>query len=163
MGVIIGAVAVILMLAGLLLIPLGLPGLWLIVSVAVALALLGRLSLGFALVAAGAGLVAEVAEFLVLKGFGKAYGGSSRAFWGAVLGGMAGLFVGLPVPIVGPILTAFLGTFVGAGLVTYVETRSLARSTRVGWGVVLARTAAVVLKVGTGVAILAAVGVALLL
>jgi hypothetical protein len=44
-----------------------------------------------------------------------------------------------------------------------LETRSVSRSTRVGWGVVLARTIAVVLKVGTALAVVAAVGVALVL
>ena len=86
--------------------------------------------------------------------FGRAYGGSRRAFWGAVAGGFLGIFVGLPIPLVGPVLTAFLGTFLGALLVTLVETRSLAGSTRVGWGMVLARTASVGLKMGTGVAFL---------
>lgn len=162
MNVLIGLAATLLMFAGLLLIPLGLPGLWLIVSVAVGLALLDWLPASFAVAAAGAGALAELVEFVILKVFGSAYGGSTRAFWGAVLGGMLGLFVGLPVPLVGPIVTALLGTFVGAWAVTYMETRSVARSTRVGWGVVLARTIAVVVKVGTGVAIAAAVAVAVL-
>lgn len=163
MTIVIGIAAVLLMLLGLVLIPFGLPGLWLVIGVAVALALLGWLSLRFALAVAIAGVVAELAELAVLRFFGKAYGGSTRAFWGAVVGGMIGLFVGLPVPLVGPVLTVFLGTFLGAGLVTWLETRSMAHSTRVGWGVVLARTLAVVLKVGTALAVAAAVGVALVL
>ena len=163
MTIVIGVAAALLMLLGLLLIPFGLPGLWIVVGVAVALALPGWVSPGLALAAVIAGTVAELAELLVLRSLGKAYGGSTRAFWGAVVGGMLGLFVGLPVPVVGPILTVFLGTFAGAGLVTWLETRSMARSTRVGWGVVLARTVAVVLKVGTALAVAAAVGVAVVL
>ena len=156
------AVVVLAMLACLVLIPLGLPGLWLIVAITIGLVLLGSLSWSFWLVVAGVALVTEIAEFGVLKKFGDAYGGSRKAFWGAVLGGMAGLFIGLPVPIIGPMITAFLGTFIGAGLVTYVETLSLEKSAKVGWGVLLARTAAVALKVAVGVAVIAAVGVALL-
>lgn len=163
MTIVIGIAAAFLMLLGLVLIPFGLPGLWLVVGVAAALALLGWLTLRFALIAVMAGVIAELAELGVLRAFGKAYGGSTRAFWGAVIGGLLGLFAGLPVPLVGPILTAFLGTFLGAGLVTYLETRSMSQSTRVGWGVVLARTVAVVLKVGTALAVAAAVGVALVL
>ena len=102
-------------------------------------------------------------ELLVVSRFGRAYGGSRRAFWGAVIGGMAGLFVGVPVPLVGPVITAFVGTFLGAGVVTLVETRSIGRSARVGWGVVLARTVAVALKVGVSVAVIATIGVALIL
>lgn len=150
------------LLVGLLLIPLGLPGLWLMVAVVLALALAGHLSWTFGLVVAGAALAAEVAEFLVLRAFGRAYGGSPRAFWGAVAGGTIGLFVGVPVPVVGPLVTAFLGTFVGAGVVTWLETRSLERSARVGWGVLLARTAAVALKVATALVVLLAVALGLL-
>ncbi len=151
------------MLACLVLIPLGLPGLWLIVVITVGLVLLGSLSWTFGLIVAGVALITEIAEFGVLKTFADTYGGSRKAFWAAVLGGMAGLFVGLPVPIIGPMVTAFLGTFIGAGLVTYVETLSLKTSAKVGWGMLFARTAAVALKIAVSVAVIATVGVALLL
>lgn len=158
------SVAVVLaMLAGVAMIPLGLPGLWVIVAVTVGLVLAGHLAWGVAATVLVVALAAEAAELLVVSRFGKVYGGSRRAFWGAVLGGMAGLFVGLPVPLVGPVLTAFAGTFLGAGVVTLLETRSIQRSARVGWGVVLARTAAVALKVAVALGVIASVGVALIL
>lgn len=144
------------------LIPLGLPGLWIVVVIVLGLVATGSLAWTFGLIATGAAGAAELGELLVLRRYGKAYGGSRKAFWGAVLGGMIGLFVGLPVPVVGSLITAFFGTFIGAGLVTYIETRSFVRSTRVGWGLVLARTVAVALKVATAVAIVGAVAVALL-
>lgn len=158
------SVAVLLaMLGGLAMIPLGLPGLWVIVAVNVGLVFAGHLAWGVASVIVVVALAAEAAELLVVSRFGRVYGGSRRAFWGAVLGGMAGLFVGLPVPLVGPVITAFAGTFLGAGIVTLMETRSIGRSARVGWGVVLARTAAVALKVAVAVGVIASVGVALIL
>lgn len=163
MSLLISGAVVVAMLVSLVLIPIGLPGLWLIIVLVMGLVLAGWLSWTFGLIAAGVAAVAEVCEFLVLRQFGKHFGGSRRAFWGAVIGGMAGLFVGLPIPVVGPLVTAFLGTFAGAGLVTYLETRSIERSTRVGWGLVLARTAAVALKIATALAIIAAVAVALVL
>lgn len=158
------SVAVLLaMLGGVAMIPLGLPGLWVIVAVTVGLVFAGHLAWGVASVIVVVALAAEAAELLVVSRFGRVYGGSRRAFWGAVLGGMAGLFVGLPVPLVGPVITAFAGTFLGAGIVTLMETRSIGRSARVGWGVVLARTAAVALKVAVAVGVIASVGVALIL
>lgn len=150
------------MAGGLMMIPLGLPGLWLIVATALALVLAGHLSWSAGGVVAVVAVLAEAAELLVVSRFGRAFGGSRRAFWGAVLGGMAGLFVGIPVPVVGPVVTAFLGTFLGAGVVTLMETRSIGRSARVGWGVLLARTAAVALKVAVAAGVIAFVGVALL-
>lgn len=151
------------MLLGVALIPLGLPGLWLIVAVTLGLVLAGHLAWTAALLVVIVAVVAEAVELLVVSRFGRVYGGSRRAFWGAVLGGMAGLFVGVPVPIVGPVLTAFVGTFLGAGIVTLLETRSIGRSARVGWGVVLARTVAVGLKVAVAVGVIASVGIALIL
>lgn len=150
-------------LAGLVMIPLGLPGLWLVVAALLAGgALLEAVGWTLPLVALGAAAVAEGVELLTVRAMGKRYGGSPRAFWGAVLGGMAGLFVGVPVPVVGPLITGFLGTFAGAWIVTFLETRDLRRSGQVGWGVLLARTVAVGLKVGVGVALLGALALALI-
>ncbi len=150
------------MLACLALIPLGLPGLWFIVLMTLGAALFGPLSLGFGVVVGVVAIVAEVAEFFLIKRFGEAYGLSSKAFWGAILGGTVGLFVGLPVPIVGSVITAFIGSFLGAGLATLYETSSVEKSARVAWGVLLARTAAMAVKVATGMGIIGAVGLALL-
>lgn len=149
------------MFVGVVLIPFGLPGLWLIVVLTLGLVVAGELPWVLVLGVAGLAALAELTEFLVVARFGRAFGGSPRAFWGAVLGGTVGLFVGLPIPLIGPIATAFLGTFVGAGLVTYIETRSIHRSARVGWGVVLARTVAVGVKVGVALGVIAMVGVGL--
>jgi uncharacterized protein len=151
------------MVGSLLVIPLGLPGLWIVVVLILGLALWHKVSWMLAGIAVVAAAVAEVGELAVVRSFGRRYGGSRRAVWGALLGGMAGLFVGIPVPVVGPLLTGFVGSFVGAGLVTWLETRSLRRSGEVGWGVVLARTAAVALKLAVGVVLVAATGVAMAL
>ncbi|MBW3535014.1 MAG: DUF456 family protein [Gemmatimonadetes bacterium] len=145
--------AVVLALA-ILLIPLGLPGAWIQLAVLAGGVLAGWVGwLTFGALAALVAL-AELGELLVLRSMGRRYGGSRKAFWGAVAGGFLGLFVGVPVPLVGPIITAFLGTFVGAGAVTWLETRSVRRAGRVGWGLLLARTLAVGLKVGAAAVVL---------
>ena len=97
MGILLSIVVVLAMLVCVLLIPLGLPGLWLIVMITLGLVLLGSLTWTFGLIVAAVALIAEIAEFGVLKRFGEAQGASRKAFWGAVLGGFVGLFVGLPV------------------------------------------------------------------
>jgi uncharacterized protein YqgC (DUF456 family) len=161
MSIVLSIAVVLAMLACLLLIPLGLPGLWLIVVMTLGLVLAGSLSWTFGATVAGVALVAEIGEFVVLGRFGKAFGGSRRAFWGAIIGGMIGLFVGVPVPIIGSVITAFLGSFIGAGVVTYFETLSVEQSARVGWGILLARTVAVALKVAVAVGVVGAVAFAL--
>lgn len=134
---------VLVMVGCVVLIPLGLPGLGLIAVLALGLTLFGQISWTVGVGVAVATLLAEGFEVLILARFGKAFGGSRRAFWGAVLGGMIGLFVGTPVPVVGSIVMAFAGSFAGAALVTFFETRSVDASARVGWGVLLARAVAV--------------------
>lgn len=146
-----------------LLIPFGIPGLWVIGVLTAGLLIAGMVGWGFTLTVLGTVLVAEVLEFVVIKRFGDAYGGSNRAFWGALVGGFAGLFVGLPIPFIGSVLTAFLGTFLGAGLVTFLETKSALRSARVGYGVLLARTVAVAMKMTTAIGVIFALTLTLLL
>jgi len=53
-------------------------------------------------------------------------GASTRALWGAALGGLVGLFFGLPGLLLGPFLGATIGELTGG--------RELAHATRVGMG-----------------------------
>jgi uncharacterized protein YqgC (DUF456 family) len=126
--------------------------------------MVGAVALGWILGYVVAGIVlaclvlaglAELAEWLLLRKVSMRFGGSPRAFWGAVAGGFLGLFVGFPVPIVGPLLTSIVGTFVGAAAVTYWESREAIAAGRVATGAILGRALAVVVKAGAGVAILA--------
>jgi len=82
------------------------------------------------------------------------YGGSNRAFWGALVGGIIGVFAGLPVPVIGSMLAGFVGSFIGAAIVAYAETRELLTAHRVGWGVLLGRILSAFLKTAAGVILL---------
>ena len=154
MSGLIGLVLVGVLLAGLLSIPFGIPGLWIMVAAVGTGWLLGYVGAGVLLACLLLAVLAELAEWLLLRDVSMRFGGSPRAFWGAVAGGFLGLFVGFPVPIIGPLLTSIVGTFVGASLVTYWESREALAAGRVGTGAVLGRAIAVVLKAGTGVVIL---------
>lgn len=99
-------------LAGLALIPVGLPGLWLIVLGIVGYGWLTdfrSLTVGFIALAIGLALLAELAEAWIGFRFARRYGGSSRAGWGALAGGLAGAVVGVPVPVVGSVVGGFVG------------------------------------------------------
>lgn len=146
---------------GFLVLPLGLPGLWIMVALLLATLPAGWVTWPTLAVLAGLALVAELLEFAVVKWMGDRYGGSRASFWGAVVGGLVGVMVGLPVPLAGPILAGCLGTFLGAGVVTFARSRSVRDASRVGWGVMLARVLAVGLKVGVGVVVLVVGGGAL--
>lgn len=148
-------VATAVMVLGLLLVPLGIPGLWVMVAALVGAVLLGApvgwlTVLGLALLAG----VAELGEYLAVKLASERWGGSSRAFWGAVAGGLVGGLVGAPVPVAGSLVGVMAGTFAGAMAVAWVESRDAGGAVQVGWGALLGRAAAAATKTAAGLAIL---------
>ncbi|HEX5830527.1 MAG TPA: DUF456 domain-containing protein [Gemmatimonadaceae bacterium] len=145
-------------LAALLLVPLGLPGLWVMVGIGFVYNwLVGTEAIGWLTLAGAAALalLGEVIETLLGARFTRRYGGSRRAAWGAVIGGIAGAIVGVPVPVVGSMVGAFAGAFVGALVAEYTVGRAAGAATRVATGALLGRAAAVAVKVGIGCAIAA--------
>jgi uncharacterized protein YqgC (DUF456 family) len=144
-------------LAGLVLIPFGLPGLWVIV-----LGILGygwltdfrTLGTGLVVLILGLALLGEVVEALVGFRFAQRYGGSSRAGWGALVGGLVGAIIGVPVPLVGSVIGGFVGAFAGAALFEYSRARQSEGALWAGWGAVLGRAVAAGVKMGLGVVML---------
>lgn len=149
------ALGIILMVLFLFLVPLGLPGVWLMLAVLAVAAGYGEVALATLAVLAALALAAEALEFVVVSRLSRRYGGSRLAFWGAIAGGLAGLAVGVPVPLVGPLLAGVAGTFLGAAAVTLWETRTPASAARVGWGATLGRALAAAVKTAVGVVVLA--------
>lgn len=145
-------------LIGLVLIPFGLPGTWVIL-----LGILGygwitdfrTISATFLVIAIGLALVGEVLETWIGFRFAKRYGGSSRAGWGALIGGLIGAIIGVPVPIVGSVVGGFVGAFIGAAVFEYSRARQAEGSVRAGWGAVLGRATAAAVKIAIGVAMVA--------
>jgi len=144
------------LLLGLILVPFGVPGTWLQVFVLSLAAVYGRISIPVLIVCIALAVAGEVAEFLFVKRLTLRHGGSRKAFWGALAGGMLGVLLGVPIPIVGSIVAGTVGSFAGAALVTWLETRDMPAAGRVGWGVVLGRVLAAAVKLGAGICILVA-------
>jgi uncharacterized protein YqgC (DUF456 family) len=143
-------------IVGLALIPLGLPGLWLMVLGVIGYGWMTRFhTIGVATIAIVVGLavVGEVLEAWVGFGLARRYGGSSRAGWGALVGGIVGALIGVPVPIVGSVIGAFVGSFAGAALFELTWSRTPGTAVRAGWGAVLGRAAAAASKIGLGVVV----------
>ena len=136
-------------LCGLVMIPLGLPGIWLMILAGAGHRLLvspptiGWLTLGLlTLIALGA----EWLEFSIAGKYTRKYGGSRRASWGAILGGLAGAFVGIPVPVVGSVIGAFAGAFAGALIAEYSIEKRHDKATRAATGALIGRAVATALK-----------------
>ena len=150
------------MAASLLIIPLGLPGLWIMLLILAVAAWTGAVSpVLFVGLLALAGL-AEFLEWVALAKLGQRYGGTQRTFWGAMLGGLVGAVVGTPVPVIGSLLGVFAGTMVGAAIATWTLVKDSDAAMKAGYGALLGRAAAVALKMAAGLLILIAGSVALL-
>lgn len=155
--------AVLVMAISLLLIPLGIPGLWIMVGILSVGLIAGEVALGTYALLLGLTVMAEVAEWLTVERLGRRFGGTNSTFWGAVVGGAIGAVLGTPVPLVGNLVGAFLGTLVGAVAATWLQTRQLGGSMRAGWGALVGRALAVAIKVFVGLLILIVGGGAWLL
>src|SRR5918994_2992979 len=141
-------------LVGLVLIPLGLPGLWVILLGIIGYGWLTdfqTLSATFLIVMIGLAILGEVFETWIGFRYAQRYGGSSRAGWGALVGGLVGAIVGVPVPIVGSVVGGFVGAFVGAALFEYTRARHSEGAVKAGWGALLGRAAAAAGKMALGV------------
>lgn len=152
-----------LLIVAMFLIPLGLPGIWMMMAVLAVGVVAGEVSILLFLALLAVAAAVELAEYLALDRIGRRYGGSRRTFWGALAGGLVGAIVGLPLPAAGTVSGLFFGTLVGATVAGYSERRTLGPSLRAGWGAVLGRAVAVALKVFAGLLILLAGGAALLI
>jgi uncharacterized protein len=154
---------ILIMAVALLLTPLGVPGLWIMVAVLGVGTWLGAVGLAILVMCVVLAAAAEVVEYMIIDRMNVRYGGSRLAFWGAIIGGVAGVLIGMPVPVIGSIVAGFLGSFAGAAVATLYETRKVESAARVGWGTLMGRMWAAAAKVAAGVIIFVLGSAALLL
>lgn len=143
----------IVLVVSMVLIVLGLPGLWIMIASAITynivvperpmswLTVIGICALG---------IVAEVLDFGLAGKYARKYGGSRKAAWGAIVGGMIGAFIGVPVPIVGPVIGALIGSFVGALVGEVRNGAQRGAATKVATGALIGRVIGTVIKVALG-------------
>ena len=159
MDTVIGGIAgnfvfLLIMLAGLIIIPFGLPGLWLMIGVVAYGVFAGSVAWWTLAILVILGLIAELLEFLAVKKLSDRHGGSRLAFAGAIVGGLVGAVIGAPIPVIGSFVAGVAGTFAGAALVTMYERRDLSHGMRVGYGAALGRALAVAIKVAVAIVVL---------
>ena len=146
---------------GLALIPLGLPGLWVMVGGILAYGwLTGFRSVGVIMIAIvlGIAFLGEIIDNWLGFRFAKRYGGSTRSGWGALLGGLVGAVIGVPIALIGSVIGAFVGSFIGAALFELSYSRHAGVAARAGWGAVMGRVAAAAVKIALGI-VLAIIGI----
>ena len=143
-------------LAGLAMIPLGLPGLWVMVGGILAYGWVTdfrSVTVTMIVIVLGLAFLGELVENWIGFRYAKRYGGSTRSGWGALVGGLVGAAIGVPVAIIGSVIGAFLGSFIGAAVFEYTSSRHAGLATRAGWGAVLGRAAGAAIKIALGLVI----------
>jgi uncharacterized protein len=143
------------LLLSFVMIPFGLPGLWIMVGCALAYQLLvpGTVSTTTVVGTALLALVAEMLEFTLAGRYARKYGGSKRAGWGAIIGSIIGAIVGVPVPIIGSIVGGFVGAFAGAFVAERSAGTGTGSASRVATGALIGRVVAAALKTAIGIVI----------
>lgn len=151
----------IVLMGALLLVPIGLPGLWVMLGAALLYWIVvptGGVGLVTVLIASGVVIVAEVLEFTITGNYAKRYGGSKRASWGAIIGGIVGAVVGVPIPVIGSLIGAFVGSFAGAFIGELTVDRSTrSNPQRVATGALIGRAVASALKSALGLVVVVVV------
>jgi len=143
------ALFILAMLVSIFVVPLGLPGTFIMVAIAIAANYFASAGIGWFAIGLGLALavVAEVLEWTMSARFAQKYGGSKRAGWGAIIGGLIGAFAGVPVPLIGSMIGAFAGAFIGALVAEFTQPEADASSaTRVATGALIGKAAATAMK-----------------
>lgn len=137
---------------------LGFPGNWVLVGVALVVALISRFSTmtwGYLLLCAGLATLGELIESSLGAVIVVRRGGSWWGVAGSVLGGFAGVILGAGIaPPIGSVLLGFVGAFVGAVLGELAKQRQIEPAMRIGFWSFVGRMLAVAAKLAVGCGIL---------
>lgn len=151
------------MFAGIVLIPFGIPGTFLIVAAAFVYAWATDfviMTIGFVGLLLLLAVLIEVVEFFLGALTAGKYGSSRMGMIGSILGGFFGAIWGVPFfPPIGILIGAFLGAFVGATLFEFVVSKDMKHSIRVGKGAFLGSVAGKLAKIAAAVAMVVMVGI----
>jgi uncharacterized protein YqgC (DUF456 family) len=136
----------------------GIPGIWILVAVALIIALVSHFTIitwPFLILCVALAVAGELVEsFLGLAVVAKK-GGGRYGIAGAFIGSLLGVILGAPVvPPLGSIFFGFAGAFAGAVAGEYISYRNLDAAVRIGFWAFLGRALAITVKSGLGLIIL---------
>lgn len=144
-------VLIALLLVGVFLNILTAPGIWVMVAASIGYAwithwqYLGPWGLA---VLGGIAILAEIIETRAGGAGAKKAGGSRRAAWGALIGGIAGaIFLSIPLPVIGTIIGACIGVFVGALAAELTVRGDTEQSLAVGYGAARGKLIGILTKI----------------
>ncbi len=146
----------IVLLVSLLVVPLGLPGNFVIVGAALIAGFATRfVPIGWIDIAAMLGLavIGEVVEGFLGSAMAGRYGASKWGMVGAFGGGLIGAVLGTAaMPVLGTLIGSFIGTAGGAILVEWALGATTSDGARAGFGALLGRSLSTLFKLSIGMA-----------
>lgn len=150
------------LIAGVAVTPLGLPGTFIIaVSVLIFDVLTDFEGFNSALIVFlfVLAILMEILEATLSGYMAKRFGGSKLSIFGAIAGGLIGAIWGTMIfPVIGTLLGAFLGAFIGAFLGEYFLSREFDRSLLAGIGAFVGAVGGKTMKTITALAMVVTVG-----
>jgi hypothetical protein len=153
-GIAAAVVLILCSLAGIVLVPLGLPGTFVILAGALFHNLIhGSMALSVKVLAIllGLAIIGEILEYALGVSMATKRGASRQAAFGGIIGGIVGAFAGVPVFLIGPVIGLFIGVFAGAFLVELYVKQNAAEAFRSAMGAFYGRLGAVAVKTLIGV------------
>jgi len=140
---------------GLGLIPMGLPGAWIILGTAIVYGLIAgfhEVTLVVLLSLGGLAALGEIVELFLGLFTAKKFGASKWGMLGTFVGGILGVIFGTALlPVIGTLLGGFAGAFLGAFLLEMRYRKQFDKSLKAGYGAFLGRIFALVTKFTIGI------------
>lgn len=142
---------VLFLLGGLILVPLGFPGTWLMVVAAFLYSLVTDFRAGhtdFWVVATTITLavLAEGVEYGIGLMAGRKFKVSDQTVFASLIGGVLGAIIGLPVALIGSLLGLFLGVFLGAFIYEMYLHKDWQKASKASLGAFFSRVIALFIK-----------------
>ena len=151
------------LLLGIVLIPFGIAGTFIIVADVFIYGLItgfSQISLPFVGMLLGIAIGVELIEELLSGIMAKRFGGSKWSVIGAIIGGLIGAVVGTPVtPILGTLLGGFFGAFLGAMILEWLHTSDFSRAFKVGIGAFFGALGGKITKIVVAILMVVLIGV----
>ena len=126
------------LIAGVVIIPFGIAGTFIIAADALVYGLatgFEKVSITLVAILFGVAVGLEIFEAVFGAMLAKKFGGSKWAAIGAIIGGFAGAVAGTPIaPVIGTLLGGFFGAFAGAAIFELLSSGDSARSLHAGIG-----------------------------
>jgi uncharacterized protein YqgC (DUF456 family) len=151
------------LILGIVLIPFGIEGTFIIFADALVYGLLTgfeRVTLLFLGLLLGIALLVELFEFVFGGILARKFGGSKWAVAGAIIGGFLGAVIGTSVmPVLGTFVCGFSGSFLGAFSVELFQSWNFKNALKVGAGAFMGALVGKVTKVIVAVAMVVMIGI----